>query len=234
MADTTWADGQLFAASRQYIQNRNAAKEALNKAAGAYQSVIQSTDNARLKGRARLGLARVYEMQGDLEKARAMYQQVTGPYAEFAKAQAERLAKPEAKETYDWLASAQPPAPPPAMGPGTPGKKPEFSPNDITLPGATGAENPTSGESKGSTPSFDELLKSTQGETKQGETGDRYKTETTPGQTNPATPGPTAGPESKGTQSKPAEPPAKSEAPQGNDKNGESSPAKAPGDKSDK
>src|SRR5258708_5547939 len=32
MADTTWADGQLYIASRAYIQNRAAANDALNKA----------------------------------------------------------------------------------------------------------------------------------------------------------------------------------------------------------
>ena len=131
MADATWADGQVYVASRTYIMNRAAAKEALNKAAGAYQSVIATSDDERLTDRARLGLARVYEMQGDLDKAKAQYGQVTGSYAVYAKAQAERLSKPETKDTYAWLATAQPPAPKAPMGPGTPGQKPEFSPGKL-------------------------------------------------------------------------------------------------------
>ena len=107
MADVTWADGQVYMASRNYIANRAVANESLNKAASAYQGVIQSSDDEQLTGHARLGLARIYEMQNELDKAIAEYKQVTGPYAKYAKAQAERLAKPEAKETYAWLATAQ-------------------------------------------------------------------------------------------------------------------------------
>ena len=144
MANVTWADSQAMQASQNYIYNRSAANKALEQAASAYRGVIQSSQDERLVGRARLGLARVYEMQNDLEKARAEYAQVTGPYAKYAKAQAERLAKPEAKETYAWLATAEPPRPRAPMGPGTPGQKPEFSPGDLSLPAG-----PESGASQG-------------------------------------------------------------------------------------
>ena len=142
MADVTWADGQVMQASQNYIYNRSAANEALERAASAYQGVIQTSDDERLVDRARLGLARVYEMQNDLDKAREEYEQVAGAYAEYAKAQAERLAKPEAKETYAWLATAEPPRPRAPMGPGTPGQRPEFSPGDLSLPAgpASGAD----------------------------------------------------------------------------------------------
>ena len=66
MADVTWADGQVLMASSNYIYNRKAAMEALNRATSAYQGVIQSSNDERLAGRARLGLARVYEMQNQL------------------------------------------------------------------------------------------------------------------------------------------------------------------------
>jgi predicted negative regulator of RcsB-dependent stress response len=214
MADTTWADGQLYVASKAYIPNRAAAKEALDKAAGAYLSVIQSSDDERLTGRARLGLARVYELQNELDKARATYSQVTGPYAAYAKAQAERLAKPEAKETYGWLATARPPAPRAPMGPGTPGQRPEFAPGDIALPNSnsTGADNAAPGETKAGGTSFDELLKNMRNDTKQSETGDRYKTDAAPASGGNPPPGGTAAPDSKS-----AEPPAKSEATKGGD-----------------
>jgi hypothetical protein len=181
MADATWADGQVYLASRGYIMNRTAAKEALNKAAGAYQGVLASSDDDRLTGRARLGLARVYEMQGDLEKAEAQYKQVTGTYAAYAKAQVERLGKPESKELYAWLATAQPPLPQAPMGPGTPGQKPEFSPGEIALPnGGTSEGAPPSGETKNASETFDNLLKDMQKDSKSTETGDRYKADQVP------------------------------------------------------
>ena len=91
----------------------------------------------RLFDRAHLGLVRVYEMRGDLEKASEEYLAVRGGYAEYAKAQADRLAKPEAKETYAWLAKAVPPRVPPPVGPGSPGQLPEFSASELSLPDAT-------------------------------------------------------------------------------------------------
>jgi predicted negative regulator of RcsB-dependent stress response len=178
MADATWADGQVYVASRTYITNRAAAKEALNKAAGAYQSVIATSDDERLTNRARLGLARVYEMQGDLDKAKAQYGQVTGSYAVYAKAQAERLSKPESKDTYAWLATAQPPVPKAPMGPGTPGQKPEFSPGEIALPNGGTTETTPGGDTKNASETFDNLLKDMQKDSKSTETGDRYKNET--------------------------------------------------------
>src|SRR6185369_5518065 len=62
MADVTWADAQVMLASRQYIGNRRAAKDAMERALSAYQGVIQSSSDERLTNRARLGLARIYEM----------------------------------------------------------------------------------------------------------------------------------------------------------------------------
>lgn len=181
MADVTWADGQLWMASNAYIYNRPVANEALNRAASAYQGVIQSSKDERLTARARLGLARVFEMQNELEKARAQYEQVTGPYAKYAKAQAERLATPEAKETYAWLATAQPPRQVAPPGPGTPGTGPEFSPGDISLP--TGNETNLGGadQSKDTTDAIDSLFKEMQKEPKANEKeGDRYKTDQPP------------------------------------------------------
>ena len=80
MADVTWADGQAMIAANSYIYNRPLANKSLEQAATAYQKVISSSGNERLKGRAHLGLARVYEMQNELEKARAQYNEVTAPW----------------------------------------------------------------------------------------------------------------------------------------------------------
>ena len=139
MADVTWADGQVMMAADAYISNRKAANQSLESAAAAYRTVLGSSTNARLSSRAQLGLARVYEMQDDVDKARKEYEQVTGTYAKYAKAQAERLAKPDAKDTYEWLAKAEAPRPVSPQGPGTPGQTPELFPKDISLPGTPGA-----------------------------------------------------------------------------------------------
>jgi hypothetical protein len=134
MADVTWADGQVFVAARDYLYNRPAAMEALSKAMSAYQAVIQSSNDERLVNRARLGVARVYEIQGKLAEAGEAYAAVQGVFAKYAKEQAERLAKPEAKEVYAWLATARPKLPRAPTGPGTPGVQPEFSAGELNLP----------------------------------------------------------------------------------------------------
>jgi hypothetical protein len=180
MADVTWADGQVYIASRAFIANRAAANDALNKAASAYQGVIASSDNDALTGRARLGLARVYEMQNELEKARAEYDKVIGPFSVYAKAQAKRLAEPNAKETYTWLATAQAPISRAPMGPGTPGQRPEFNPGELSLPNGGAADAGKTDEAKGASETFDTLFKDTQKDSKSNETGDRYKTEQPP------------------------------------------------------
>lgn len=197
MADVTWADGQVFLASRAYISSRSVANEALNKAASAYQGVLASSDDPMITGRARLGLARVYEMQNELDKAKAQYEQVTGPFEKYAKAQAERLAKPEAKETYAWLATAQAPVSRAPMGPGVPGKQPEFTPGEIALPNSTGGAAGTPEDTKNASQTLDELLKDM---TKEPPAGDAAgaKTEQPAGaeakSETPATPAPPAEP----------------------------------------
>jgi hypothetical protein len=178
MADVTWADGQVMMASNSYIYNRPAATKYLSEAAGRYQGVLQTTDDPRLIGRARLGLARISEMQGDLDKAKQQYEQVTGAYAKYAKEQVERLAKSDSKETYAWLQTAQPPKPVAPLGPGVPGKKPEFSPGDISLPTGAPAGTGEPTDTKSATEAFDSLLKEMQKQSKDGEKADdRYKTE---------------------------------------------------------
>jgi predicted negative regulator of RcsB-dependent stress response len=137
MADVTWADSQVWIAARDYIYNRPAATEAITKALSAYLSVIQSSDDERLVNRARLGVARAYEIQGKLDEAAKTYGEVKGAFEEYAKRQAERLAKPETKDTYAWLATARPKLPQAPTGPGTPGVQPEFSASDLALPGAS-------------------------------------------------------------------------------------------------
>lgn len=175
MADVTWADAQVYIAARGYLANRPKALETLNSATSAYEGVIQSCKDERLINRARLGLARIYEMQNKLDAARDQYGKVTGAYATYAQAQIERLNKPDAQDTYAWLATAQMPRTQPPAGPGTPGQRPEFSPGEMNLPAASPAAAPKTEDSKAASDAFDDLLKSLKEDSKKGETPDRYK-----------------------------------------------------------
>jgi hypothetical protein len=216
-ATLTWADGQVFNASRDYLHNRRAATEALNRATSVYHSVLKTSDDEWLVDRAHLGLGRVYEMKGDLAKARDEYLEVRGGYAEYAKAQAERLAKPEAKVTYAWLEKAVPPRLPPTLGPGTPGQRPEFDANDLSLPDATAAPVAPGATAEPAT-SIEDMLKALQtlpsatGELKESEQPPPANTDT------PGAPSETQSSESPSpaTEAEPASesaPPPASEAP---------------------
>jgi tetratricopeptide (TPR) repeat protein len=152
LADLTSADSQVFAASHNYLYDRARAMEALEKAAARYQAVMETSKDERDLNRARLGLARVYEIRGELDKAREEYLKVTGGTAAYAKAQAERLATPESKETYAWLANAEAVRPRFMNDLGAPTNTPDFSANDLALPesspgGGAPAGTPGEGES---------------------------------------------------------------------------------------
>jgi len=212
MADVTWADAQVYIASRGYLGNRPKALETLDKAASAYEGVIQSSNDDQLIGRARLGLARIYEMQNHLDKARDEYGKVTGAYAKYAQLQVERLAKPEAQETYAWLATAQIPQQKMPAGPGTPGKTPEFTPAEMGLPPGPAAgrtEADKAGDAKGANEAFDNLLKSLKENSTKGETPDRYKEGEKPADKSSATP---ADKNSSPKETKDSAPPANSDA----------------------
>jgi hypothetical protein len=178
LADLTWADGQVWLASQNYIYNRSKANDVLTRAMDAYQGIVQSSDDKRLLNRARLGMARIYEMQNELDKAREQYLLVEGGYDEYAKQQAERLAQPETKDTYAWLATAQPPLPKAPMGPGTPGQRPAFSPGDLPLSGATGSSPGATEPGTGADESFQDILKGLESEPVGG--AERYPTDKPP------------------------------------------------------
>ncbi len=212
IADVTWADAQVYIASRGYLANRPKALETLSTATSAYESVVQSSKDERLIARARLGLARIYEMQNKLDKARDEYGKVTGTYAKYAQLQADRLSKPEAQETYAWLATAQIPLPKAPAGPGTPGQQPEFSPGEMNLPAAGPATSARPGDAKAANDAFDELLKSLKEDSKKGDAPDRYKDGEKPAD-GAAPPAKAATPPSaEKTESKPAEKPAETPA----------------------
>ena len=153
LADVTWADSQVWLAAHNYLYDRAGAMDALEKASSRYQSVLETCKDARVLNRARLGMARVHEIRGELDKAREEYLKVTGGIAKYAEEQAKRLATPESKETYAWLAKAEPTRPRSTPGLGGPASNPDFSAADLALPG----DSPTGGTPTG-TPGEGESL----------------------------------------------------------------------------
>jgi hypothetical protein len=187
LADVTWADSQVWLAAHNYLYDRAGAMDALEKASSRYQSVIETSKDARVLNRARLGMARVHEIRGELDKAREEYLKVTGGIAKYAEEQAKRLATPESKETYAWLAKAEPTRPRSTSGLGGPASNPDFSAADLALPGDSPAgvtPTATPGESE----SLEKLLEGLNLDFGAiDETNDRYQLPNgTPGQ--PASP----------------------------------------------
>lgn len=142
-SNLTWADYRVLAASAMFFVNRDDAMKNLDSAKRIYEGLTDFADSDTISNRARLGLARVYEMQNDLDEARKTYETVGGTLSEIAKNRAEALGKADAGETFRWLATARATTPPPPPGPGTPGERPlfdtEFSP---APPGAPGTPDP--------------------------------------------------------------------------------------------
>ncbi len=153
-ADITWADGQVWNAARFYVQNRTAANEALNRATGTYQKLLKESNDERLQGRAHFGLARAYELQNELDKARSEYFSVIGGFAKLAEQRAEQLEKPETQETYAWLATAEAPRRALPAGAGTPGQRPDFAPSELKMPADSATSTPP-----GATMTIDDLFK---------------------------------------------------------------------------
>jgi hypothetical protein len=133
----------VWTASQSIFQNRAAAMSALEQAASAYLGVIGSSNDEALVGRSHFGLARIHEMRNEPDKARDEYQKVQGSFAALAKQRAAALAEEKTKATLDWLAKAEATRAPAPRGPGIPGQRPPLDVDDIALPGATGATDPT-------------------------------------------------------------------------------------------
>ena len=124
-AYATWADRQLLLASRGYLIDRDAALERLEKVRGYYDTLVDSQD-PQIRGRAHLGLGRIYEMQDKLDEARDQYNQVQGDWAPLAQDRLKQLVSDEAQAACEWLATTELPKPASSTGPGTPGERPDF------------------------------------------------------------------------------------------------------------
>lgn len=133
-ANVTWADGQVWMASRAFLQDRDASMEALNRAESAYRSLLIDADDPQLVNRAHFGLGRVFELRGDLEKARDEYALVQGGFESLAVQQIEKLEEQQTQQIYEWLATARAPRRRAPAGPGTPGERPDFSAGELDMP----------------------------------------------------------------------------------------------------
>jgi hypothetical protein len=158
-----WADRQLRLASQRYLVDRDDAKKRLTSVEGIYEQFADNASSSELKNRARLGLARVSEMQGDLAEAKAQYALVGGALAVLAEERIKQLEPKQASETIEWLSTVALPKRTPPSGPGVPGARPGF---DATPPAADAA----SGLNFDSTQSLEEIL----GGIQAGEQSKRY------------------------------------------------------------
>ena len=125
----TWADGRLWQGANIFMRNRSDSDKALTEAEDTYKTLL-SARNSEIADRAAYGLARIYEMRGDLEAAREQYGRVGGPFAEIAAARAEELATDKTVASYAWITQT---AATPSRG--ASGERPDLTPDAIALPG---------------------------------------------------------------------------------------------------
>lgn len=186
----SWADRQLRLASELYLRDREEAKKKLSSVEGIYEQFADSASTSELKNRARLGLARVSEMQGDLAEAKAQYALVDGALALIAEERIKQLDGKPATETVAWLTTVELPKRTPPTGPGTPGARPGF---EATPPAA----DAKSGLNFDSTQSLEQIL----GGIQDSETDKRYEGEAPPAEGEATAP--SVGPAPEG-ETKPA------------------------------
>jgi len=134
-----YADRQLRQAAEFYLVNREASLDRLEEVANIYQQLAKGAATQDLRDRARLGLARVLEMQNKPDEAREAYVLITGPLSNYAAERAEQLDSPSAKAAADWLATADLPSSSLPNSPGTPGARPDFETLFPPTDGATDA-----------------------------------------------------------------------------------------------
>jgi hypothetical protein len=173
----SWADRQLRLASELYLRDREEAKKKLTSVEGIYEQFADNASSSELKNRARLGLARVSEMQGDVAEAKAQYALVDGALAQLAEERIKQLEAKPASETIEWLATVELPKRTPPTGPGIPGTRPGFE----AVPPAADAK---SGLNFDTTQSLEDIL----GGIQAGEENKRYEDDAKPADGEGASP----------------------------------------------
>ncbi len=121
-----WADRQLLQASRMYLTNREESNKRLTNIVGIYEQYAESGSSPEIRNRAQLGLARTYEMKGNVDEARKQYSLVEGGLAGVATQRMKELESKTVADSVKWLATVPLPKPAAPGGPGIPGKRPGF------------------------------------------------------------------------------------------------------------
>jgi hypothetical protein len=154
-AQLTLGDDSARQGVAALFTDRSEAKKQLDKAAEAYKAVeAASANDPGLQGRARLGLAQVYEAQCQPEDAQKWYEKAAATLkdpalSKAASADAERMKRKDQVELLAWFAGQTPkkPAPFPGFGGGIPGlpndlpARPDISPPVMTPPSSLGLDN---------------------------------------------------------------------------------------------
>jgi hypothetical protein len=143
LSEITWADGKVYEAADRFLTAKQSANESLDEAIAKYEEIIEETKDPLLISRSHFGLGRAHEMRADVEKAKAEYEKVSGPFEPLAKQRLEQLNRPQADEALTWLAKAEAPRFAPPAGPGTPGVRPEFGVDDLLTPGVEQEPEPS-------------------------------------------------------------------------------------------
>jgi hypothetical protein len=134
-----WADRQVLRASQLYLTSRDEAVDRVNDVIGIYEQFAGDGSNPEIRNRAQLGLARAFEIKGDVKQARAHYELVEGALAEVADQRLRELEGAQVEDTMKWLATAELPKPATPGGPGTPGSRPGFEASVPPADAAAGA-----------------------------------------------------------------------------------------------
>lgn len=123
-----WADRQLLLAAQNYLLDRDASKTRLTEIKAVYDTYSTQALEPEVRNRALFGLARVNEIDNDLDAARTHYAQVEGALAALAEARLKELETrgKDIEEVNSWLATADLPRPATPQGGGTPGVRPDF------------------------------------------------------------------------------------------------------------
>ncbi|MEN1678704.1 MAG: hypothetical protein AAGJ46_03875 [Planctomycetota bacterium] len=133
-AAITWADGQLLNAAGALLLSRDQALGNLDQAQEKYEELLETAGiPSSIKERAQLGLARSYELRGEVDEAKAAYLAVEGAFADIAAERAEELDDDRTQEDVVWLATAN--ASPLGMPPGAAASaRPDANPDPLALP----------------------------------------------------------------------------------------------------
>lgn len=135
-----YADRQVRQAAEYYLVDREASLDRLQNVAGLYEELAKGASTRLLRDRAKLGAARVLEMQNKIEEARAAYAKIDGPLAAYAAERIKQLDATQVEATGQWLATAELPSFSMPNLPGTPGARPNFGAEiPATDPASSGA-----------------------------------------------------------------------------------------------